>query len=514
MDFKEKKIMKEEKGRRAFNNSKTISKYNKDLVNQFIEDMSDESRSGDRPYEFNGSRFIVLKLLGEKLLTNKKFNEITMEEVRSIGNTLKSNIIVKKNGEEYSKSYKKQIFKIINSFYEYLFGTNSEKFNSMFFTKNGRRRVLRVGEIKETDMKPKPILNEEEISILVKETENYKYRFFFAVMFEGGFRIEEFLNIKFKDIEKNEEFNSYSFKVTEGTKTSKSRVVSLTIFPGVVEEYLNKRKNDLNIDDIREEYIYPMSSQQMNRVIKKQIEQILGRGDFKDFHNHSFRHSSATHFALHFNEAQMDDHFGWAYGSTEKRAYIQRSNAISESKINKQKNSVGVKNNEKLKKAYSLEINNLKEELTHRTNQSNSLIFETKNKMREMYNLFDEEIKLLKQINLSQSRKSEINKKLLINMVRRINFDKKDGKSKNEIIEEYSNIEDKELALDLFEPEFSHKIKIENVEIPMEEYFNEVKLEELKKIPKEKLSVLNYNQLNEMNIIDLEKREYLESILI
>lgn len=326
----EREKKKFEKDKSSFENSQKISQHNKDLVNRFIINVTQNRRNrSSYPFSYNGMRYTILKKICEDIFPNRNLDELTNHDIENFSIDLETDKIQNttlKNPKPYSLGYKEQICKVFNSFFQYHFGRQKQKYEDLMLNQFGKK-ILNITSEKYQE---KAILSYNEIKELIESTKGTKHAYYYACLFDGGFRIEEFLNVRYKDIirQEGEKQDYYIFNITKGTKTSKPRKVSLYIFPEIIREYLeelqeNYRKQNKEISP--EDYIFSISPQVCNRNIKRHIQTILKRHDYESFKNHSLRHSSATYYALNVAEREADiySRYGWAFGSSEAREYIQ-----------------------------------------------------------------------------------------------------------------------------------------------------------------------------------------------
>lgn len=164
-------------------------------------------------------------------------------------------------------------------------------------------------------------LSEKEIEKIYKNCKNASERFLVAVLFDSGARAEEFLNIRYEDIqlpEGNDQFVKITLK-EEYSKT-KGRTISLYWRHSLnaVKDYLDER-----IDEgIRSnEAVYNKNYDAVRMFINRLGKKILK----KRVTPHLFRHSSATYYASKLNRQELCYRYGWAFSSDMPDVYISRS---------------------------------------------------------------------------------------------------------------------------------------------------------------------------------------------
>ena len=172
-----------------------------------------------------------------------------------------------------------------------------------------------------TKEKTPDYLSEKEIEKLYKNCKNSSERFLIAVLFDSGARAEEFLNIRYEDIQlpdKNQNFVKLTLK-EEYSKT-KGRVISLYWKNSLeaVDDFLSERKEEGikfnepvfkgTYDNLRF-FLYRLSLKVLNKKINP----------------HLFRHSSSTHYASKLNRQELCYRYGWAFSSRMPDVYISRA---------------------------------------------------------------------------------------------------------------------------------------------------------------------------------------------
>jgi len=168
-------------------------------------------------------------------------------------------------------------------------------------------------------------MKEQEIDKLYKSAMNARDRYLIAVLFDCGCRAEEFLNIRYEDIElptKDKNFVKITFK-EEYSKT-KGRVISLYWKNSLeaVSEYLRERQQEGIKSQDR---IYENTYDGMRVFLRRLGRKILK----KDINPHLFRHSSATFYAVKLNRQEMCYRYGWAFSSDMVDVYISRSGMLN-----------------------------------------------------------------------------------------------------------------------------------------------------------------------------------------
>lgn len=335
--LKEERIKKKyEKDRATFEKSQRISQINRDLVIRYVEDATiDRENKTKYPYSYNSMRFTIMKKICEDCFESKNLNELTRTDILKFEEDLQQDRILNtscKNPKPYSDSYKAKFGKILIEFFSLYYGDNKDTFAKLMLTVKGNKILTTSYE----KYKKKSYLTYENVRKIIQKTDKLLVAVYFAVMFDGGPRIEAFLNTKFSDIieKEGEEQNYFIFTFPTFSKHKKGATIPLFMFYNTIKEYieLEKTKSDYNPNN----YFFPKSAQWCNKMFKNEVKKHLGEYvngfHYKSFHNHSGRHSSATHYALYVakRESAIYNRYGWAFGSSEAKEYIQLISARDE----------------------------------------------------------------------------------------------------------------------------------------------------------------------------------------
>jgi integrase/recombinase XerD len=164
-------------------------------------------------------------------------------------------------------------------------------------------------------------LKESEVDKLYKSCKNAKERFLLAVLFDSGARAEEFLNVRYEDVEIPGDDNNFC-RLTlkeEYSKTS-GRVISLywKYSLEAVRDYMVERESSgLKSGDSIFEGTYDSARFFLMRLGRRVLN--------KSIHFHLFRHSSATYYAPKLNRQELCYRYGWKFSSNMPDIYISRA---------------------------------------------------------------------------------------------------------------------------------------------------------------------------------------------
>lgn len=164
-------------------------------------------------------------------------------------------------------------------------------------------------------------LKEEEIERLFKGCKNNEERFLITVLFDTGARIEEFLNIRFEDVELPTNNTSFArITLKEEYSKTKGRVISLYwkySLNAIRDFYEDRRKEGVKLNDPLFNKTYDGTRMFLARLGKKVLN--------KKVNPHLFRHSSATYYATKLNRQELCYRYGWKFSSDMVDIYISRS---------------------------------------------------------------------------------------------------------------------------------------------------------------------------------------------
>jgi len=254
-----------------------------------------------------------ISLLRLPLVTiNKSLKQITKKDLEDFDKAISTDKLKSYRKKAFSQNTKKDIRIALKVLLRWKIG--EEKANSMtsFFD---------IRDIKKTP----DYLKEHEIEKLYKSVTTTRERYLIAVLFDGGARAEEFLNIRYEDVElptKDKNFVKITLK-EEYSKTN-GRVISLYWKNSLeaVSEYLREKQQEGIKSQDR---VYDNTYNGMRIFLRR-----LGRRALnKDINPHLFRHSSATHYANKLNRQELCYRYGWAFSSSMPDTYISRSGMLN-----------------------------------------------------------------------------------------------------------------------------------------------------------------------------------------
>jgi integrase len=245
-----------------------------------------------------------------------------------------------------------------------------------------------AGWLDTRDKKKTPdYLSEQEIEKLFKNCKNPSERFLIAVLFDTGARAEEFLNIRYEDIQLPEgNSNFVKIALKEEYSKTKGRTISLywKYSLNSVKDYLDERVQEGIKSN---EPVFNKNYDAMRMFLFRLGKKILK----KDIHPHLFRHSSATYYAARLNRQELCYRYGWAFSSNMPDVYISRA---------------GMESKELDEKFKATEIEVIQKEMEKLKFESNKEIEQQKDKIQMLEDSLESVFKLLEQKEPNWSRKS------------------------------------------------------------------------------------------------------------
>ena len=211
----------------------------------------------------------------------------------------------------------------------------------------GQAKALRLtGWLDTHDPKKTPeFMTEQEVEQLYRHCRSAEQRFAVAVLFDSGARAEEFINIRYEDIQLSQgQENFVRITLKEEYSKTKGRTISLywRHSTEAVTEYLKERVAD---GITSQDPVFRNTYNSLRMFLGRLGKRVLKR----HVHPHLFRHSSATYYATKLNRQELCYRYGWRFSSEMPDVYISRA---------------GMENHELDNKFTKTEIGDLKDDLT------------------------------------------------------------------------------------------------------------------------------------------------------
>lgn len=323
-----------------------IIKENKEFILKFIRDCRLGKTLKNRQKKSIGvARCLKYIQILKKISTwlDKPFDQVIQQDMEKLIEALENDqycINVKSNKQEipktrkYAHSTKLDYKKTIRKFYKWLLGDN-------------KHYPELVDWIDTYDIvKEIPALTREQVEKLV-DVSNIRDKTIIMFLFDSGARIEETLNIRVKDLTKNED----TYKVRIVVSKTKPRTIHLPICSKYLELWLQEYQ--YNTD---EEFLFPINYNSLRMMLHRKSKSILN----KRVTPHILRHSSATYYANHLSHYQLCYRFGWSMASKMPNRYLDRE-GIFEQETTKIIQTNDISNLEKQNQLLKEEMSHLKE---------------------------------------------------------------------------------------------------------------------------------------------------------
>ena len=234
---------------------------------------------------------------------NKPFDEVTQEEMEKLVYGIEENIY-KTREEKYSEETKADYKKTLRKFYKWLGKPGLVEFISL---------AVRPKDV--------PVLKRDEVETMINSTHHAGMKAAIIVLFDGGLRIEELLNLRNKDLtkEKSENDNTCLWVDVRYSKTF-ARKIPLPLCTKHVEKWLEEHPGRQEPDAQLFPFTYPCFRKRLKTLAEKTLK--------KSVNPHMLRHSSATYWAAKMNRYQLCAKYGWAFSSDMPDRYIKRKGII------------------------------------------------------------------------------------------------------------------------------------------------------------------------------------------
>ena len=291
---------------KRFEADEDINPRNKEIILRFISDCkigkTIKTKAKKKIREPRLIKYLyMLKALSKWL--NKPFDEVHQEEMEKLVLGIEENVFKKKE-TNYSEETKLDYKKVLKKFYKWLGRSELLEFVDMSFQKN--------------DV---PAITREEMEKLVNSTPESILKATIIVLFDGGTRAEEFLNLRIKDLTKKKYDNDNDcYWINIRHSKTFARNIPLPLSTRYLSEWLDEhpQKND------PEAQLFPFSY----NVLRQKVSRLSLKVLKKRVWLHMLRHSSATYWAPRMNRYQLCAKYGWAFSSDMPDRYIERKGII------------------------------------------------------------------------------------------------------------------------------------------------------------------------------------------
>jgi integrase/recombinase XerD len=321
-----------------------VTERNKRLIRDFLRDceLGKTILEGQRK-KLGTARLVKYAGMLRKLATwlGKDFDAVSQKEMESFILDLENDRVVRENGQAYLPTTKRDYKVTLRKFYKWQLGKNEIY-----------PEIVRWIDTRETQ-KEIPCLRKREIERLSGLATSIRDRAMLWFLFDSGARVEEFLNIRHRNLEETRgDQGRPIYRVRIEHSKTKPRTILLPIASSHLKmylEFLSKKSPDDPLFD----FSYGN--------LAKTLRRLGGRALDRNVHAHLLRHSSATYYATRLSRAAFCYRFGWSYSSDMPDRYIDRE-ALSDQE------SVRAVRTDTLEKL-THENTTLKEDLAHLRDQ-------------------------------------------------------------------------------------------------------------------------------------------------
>ncbi|MBR9706784.1 hypothetical protein GOV14_07140 [Candidatus Pacearchaeota archaeon] len=284
-----------------------ISKYNSDLILQYLEDMEygyNVSKSSSK----GGRSYIRLNTLRQKLIFfAKKFKELYgCDKITDVTELQLCQFFVKMS---------KGIIKRVDGKPYICAGYYVKNFKAFWhwFMKINKKQGIKIKEITEdldsTQTKPKWVyLTEDQVKLLCQNA-TYKYRVLIMFLFDSGIRSPtELINIKVSDF-----YNDFKeLCIRDEVSKTFGRRIKLMICSELIKGYVESQGFKEN------DPIFDISPKKTNQYLRRLALRILGDKEspagqkYSDLTMYDFRHISTCYWLPRYkSESALKFRFGW-----------------------------------------------------------------------------------------------------------------------------------------------------------------------------------------------------------
>lgn len=249
----------------------------------------------------------------------KSLSKITKNDLRAFKEKLVNDDITKLNGEPYSEGLKEDLTEGVARLLEITFPEKIESFRSPTLP-------FRKWFIIKAKKKTPETLSEAEIIKLLESSKTIEGKFLICVLFSSGCRIEEFLNLRFEDIEEpTQNFPYYRFDFKDEYSKTNGRKIGLYWRDSteIISKYLASCENKES-----KEQIFPKNYDAVRMFLIRLGKKTLS----KRVYPHLLRKASATFYADKLNRQELCIRYGWKFSSPMPDVYISRA-GLDEEKI-------------------------------------------------------------------------------------------------------------------------------------------------------------------------------------
>jgi len=298
-------------------NNEDIPEKNKSLIIKFVQQLSAEGIKRTRQLKY------IYYLMRLSKTLNKNFDKATKEDIIKLINDLENgySLWIKRKEKPLSEWAKHDFRVTLKRFYKWLREQEGQEFGRGEYPKEVK--WFSVSMKRERKILPRQMLDENDLERLLQKTTNARDRCFIFLLYESGCRISELLDLRIKDIDKDQ----FGKKITVHGKTGERVVRIIDAAPPIniwLKEHPLRSEGDCY-------FFCGINGQQRGKPVDDSYFRILlhklGKeaNIRKPLNPHHFRHSACSRYANKLTESQMCEYFGWVQGSQEARTYVHLS---------------------------------------------------------------------------------------------------------------------------------------------------------------------------------------------
>ncbi len=277
-------------------------------IKQFLSDLgSGKVNKGVQISQRTQVKYISL-LKSPLLYFNKPIDKITKKNLEDYDKALSTDKLIAEKKKPFSFNMKKDIRIALRVLLKWKHGeAKGNELTDFFDTKEKK--------------KTPDYLKEQEIEKLYKACKTDEERYIIAVLFDSGARAEEFINIRYEDVQLAEGKDNF-IKITLKEEYSKTEGRTISLYWHKSEEAVTDFIRERIKQGIKSnEQVITMTYDAIRFFISRLSQRVLK----KPLHLHLMRHSSATYYATKLNRQQLCYRYGWKFSSNMPDVYISRA---------------------------------------------------------------------------------------------------------------------------------------------------------------------------------------------
>jgi integrase len=272
----------------------------------------------------------------------KPFSQLTQLDVDNFRTSLRNDEIRDNTGKPYSASTKRDIeIKMLKTVLQFV-----------------KKPEMALYSTQYNELKEVAALSKEEVENVISQSK-LRDKVIIQLLFDGGFRADEFLHVRFSDVYDDALKSGGYYKIRIVKSKTLPRTVGLTLplSTEVLEQWLKMNKEKVGTS----EPLIKLSYRHFNLIVSRSCLNVLK----KKVTPHTLRHSSATYYCHNLSRYQLCKRYGWSMNSGMPATYIDRE-GVEDDTINKKMTS---EENTTLQK----EVNKLQEQLSQKNEQLSSV---------------------------------------------------------------------------------------------------------------------------------------------